>query len=113
MTTPSLLAHAREAAHQAVKAFDLAPGDATARHAIEALSEYRGILANTRTPKTREEMAAFATAWDAKVEESRKLEPQPLPDNYYTRRGVTPSGHDFTGPNYAAHPGHDHEDCCK
>lgn len=46
-----------------------APADITAaRTALEALIT---LATHAPVPKTREEMAAFATAWDAKVDASR------------------------------------------
>lgn len=92
MTRTALLAKTREDAHQAVKAFDRKPDHANTKAAMDALSLYLGLLSQgyDQTPKTREEQAAFARSWDAKVEAGR-----------------------FTGPGYEAHPGHDHEDCCK
>lgn len=65
-----LLTKVREAAHQAVKAFDRQPDWDNTCLAILALEEYQDALRRGRTLR-REEVADFARRWDDRVEAGR------------------------------------------
>lgn len=91
----ALLAQSREDAHQAVKAFDRKPDHANTKAAMDALSLYLGLLSQgfDRAPKTREEQAAFATGWDAKVDAPKSC-PTRMMDGRNEIRCWLPEGHE-------------------
>lgn len=64
------LKESKEAAHQAVKAFDLKPNDITALEAVYALSLFVNITRLGR-PVSHDERRSFEKRWDAKVEEGK------------------------------------------
>lgn len=70
MSTAQEKTIAREAAHQAVKCFDIKPDLASTVEAIEALQEYERTLRAGDTVSV-DERFAFEQRWDARVAEGR------------------------------------------